>query len=182
MLSSSCRQFTNKDVSYVQIGDVVSFRGINKVYEYISKLGVEKKFIDMILFYAICINPDRHFENFGLLRDNHTGKFIDFAPIFDNGESLLSKAMPDIFNDINKFKEYIEKDEVNISYYGVSFDDLIKEFCDKSYIMKLRKLLDFKFQKHSSYNLPPKRLKCLNYMIQERAKRFIDIINKKEKN
>lgn len=63
----------------------------------------------MILFDAICINPDRHFGNFGLLRDNHTGNFIDFAPIFDNGESLLSKTMPDVFDDINVFKEYIEK-------------------------------------------------------------------------
>ena len=134
----------------------------------------------MILFDAICINPDRHFGNFGLLRDNHTGNFIDFAPIFDNGESLLSKTMPDVFDDINVFKEYIEKEEVNISYYGVSYDDLVKEFCDKDKIKQLRKLLNFKFKKHSSYNLSAKRLNCLNYMIQTRAKKFIDLINKKE--
>lgn len=180
MQASTCKLFTSADVSYVQIGDVVSFGGIRKTYEYIKKLGFEKKFTDMILFDAICINPDRHFGNFGLLRDNHTGNFIDFAPIFDNGESLLSKTMPDVFDDINVFKEYIEKEEVNISYYGVSYDDLVKEFCDKDKIKQLRKLLNFKFKKHSSYNLSAKRLNCLNYMIQTRAKKFIDLINKKE--
>ena len=180
MQASTCKLFTSADVSYVQIGDVVSSGGIRKTYEYIKKLGFEKKFTDMILFDAICINPDRHFGNFGLLRDNHTGNFIDFAPIFDNGESLLSKTMPDVFDDINVFKEYIEKEEVNISYYGVSYDDLVKEFCDKDKIKQLRKLLNFKFKKHSSYNLSAKRLNCLNYMIQTRAKKFIDLINKKE--
>ena len=181
MLASTCKLFTSKDISYVQIGDVVSYGGIKKVYEYIKELGFEKKFVDMILFDAICINPDRHFGNFGLLRNNHTGEFIDFAPIFDNGESLLSKTMPDVFKDLHIFKEYIEKDEVNVSYYGVSFDDLVKEFCSKSNIKQLRKLVDFKFEKHSSYNLPAKRLDCLSYMIQERAKRFITLINEEKK-
>ena len=181
-LSSTCKIFTNKDISYIQIGDVVSHGGIKSVYEYIKNWGFEKEFKDMILFDALCINPDRHYGNFGLLRDNHTGKFIGFAPIFDNGESLLSKAMPDVFLDKDEFKKYIEKEEVNISYYGVNYDELVKEFCDKSHIKQLRKLVDFKFEKHSSYNLSAKRLECLSYMIQERAKKFIDIINKKENN
>lgn len=177
ILSSTCKIFTNKDTSYVQIGDVITYGGIKKVYEYIKSLGFEDKFSDMILFDAICINTDRHFGNFGLLRDNHSGNYTDFAPIFDNGESLLSKTMPDIFIDKSKFKEYIQREEVNISYYGVSYDELVLEFCNKSHIKKLRKLLDFKFEKHHSYNLSDERIDCLNFMINERAKRFIDILN-----
>lgn len=150
--------------------------GITKVHEFVKKLGFEKKFVDMILFDAICVNIDRHYGNFGLLRNNHTGEFIDFAPIFDNGESLLAKAMPEIFNNKEEFKKYIEREELNVSYYG----DLVKEFCDKTCIKKLRKLSDFKFQKHRSYNIPMKRLNCLSYMIQERAKRFIKVINERE--
>ena len=92
MLASTCELFTTKDVSYVQMGDVVPRGGIKAVYDYIKKLGFEEKFSNMILFDAIVMNTDRHFGNFGLLRNNKTGEFIDFAPIFDNGESLLSKA------------------------------------------------------------------------------------------
>ena len=177
MISSTCKIFTSKDISYIQIGDIVTYGGIKKVYEYIKELGFEDKFSDMILFDAICINTDRHYGNFGLLRNNKTGEFIDFAPIFDNGESLLSKTMPNIFESRIKFKEYIQKEDLNISYYGVSYDELVKEFCTKNQIEKLRGLLDFKFVRDKNYNLSFKRLRCLEYMIQERAKHFIEVLN-----
>ena len=131
----------------------------------------------MLLFDAICINPDRHFGNFGLLRNNKTGEFTDFAPIFDNGESLLAKSMPNIFDDFEEFKKYIEKNELNISYYGVSYDEIVKRFCNKTHKDKLRRLLNFKFDKDINYNLPAKRLKCLEYMVQSRASHFIEMIN-----
>ena len=92
---------------------------------------------------------------------------------------MLSKATPSVFDNKEEFRKYIEKDEINISYYGVSYDDLVREFCDKTDVDKLRKLLNFKFERHSSYNLSSKRLECLSIMIQERAKRFINIINEK---
>ncbi len=180
-LASTCELFTNKDISYVQIGDVVSRGGIKAIYEYVKEIGFEEEFSNMILFDALVMNTDRHFGNFGLLRDNKTGKFTNFAPVFDNGESLLCKALPNVFDDFEEFKKYIIRDEVNISYYGVSYNDLVKEFCHKSHIKMLRKLLDFKFTRHSKYNLPVKRLKCLDYMIQSRAKMFIDIINEDTK-
>ena len=177
MITSACEIFTSKNQSYVQIGDVVTYGGLNNVYEYIKKLGFENKFYDMLLFDAICINPDRHFGNFGLLRNNKTGEFTDFAPIFDNGESLLAKSMPNIFDDFEEFKKYIEKNELNISYYGVSYDEIVKRYCNKTHKDKLRRLLNFKFDKDINYNLPAKRLKCLEYMVQSRASHFIEIID-----
>lgn len=178
MVSSTCPLFTDVDTSFVQIADVVKTGGIKKVYEYLCEIGLEEKFEDMILFDALCMNTDRHFGNFGLLRDNHSGEFIDFAPVFDNGESLLSKAMPNIFKKREEFISYINRSDVNISYYGVSYDDLVKEFCKKRHIKMLRKLVDFKFEKHKRYNLDSKRLDCLSLMIRLRAQRFIEILEK----
>ncbi len=180
MLSSTCKLFTDQNTSYVQIGDLVSKGGIIKVHEYIKSLGYEEKFSDMILFDAVCMNVDRHFGNFGLLRDNRSGQFVDFAPVFDNGESLLCKAMPDVFENKKEFANYIFKDEVNVSFYGIAYDDLIRTFCTKKQIPKLRKLFNFRFEKHTSYNLPSKRLDCLGLMIRERAKRFITILEEKD--
>lgn len=134
----------------------------------------------MILFDALVMNTDRHFGNFGLLKNNATGEFIDLAPIFDNGESLLSKAMPEVFLDKSSFLEYINRSEVNISYYGVSYDEVVKEFCNKKQIKMLRKLLEFKFRPHDTYNIDKNRLECLSLMIQSRAKRFIEILENKE--
>ena len=80
-IASICKLFTSKDKSYVQIGDLMQKSSIVEAYEICKKHGLEKKFADMILFDSIIINEDRHFGNFGLLRDNKTGKFVDFAPL-----------------------------------------------------------------------------------------------------
>lgn len=42
----------------------------------------------MIVFDYIIANEDRHFGNFGLLRDPDTLEWKGFAPLFDNGTSL----------------------------------------------------------------------------------------------
>ena len=34
------------------------------------------------------LNEDRHLNNFGIIRNVNTLKWIDIAPIFDNGQSL----------------------------------------------------------------------------------------------
>ena len=56
--------------------------------------GLGKEFYDelcsMLVVDAVIYNEDRHFGNFGILRDNHTGKIIKPAPIFDNGLSLFN--------------------------------------------------------------------------------------------
>lgn len=42
----------------------------------------------MIVFDYIIANEDRHFGNFGLLRDPDTLEWLGAAPLFDNGTSL----------------------------------------------------------------------------------------------
>ena len=36
----------------------------------------------------LIMNEDRHLNNFGIIRDVNTLKWLDVAPIFDNGQSL----------------------------------------------------------------------------------------------
>lgn len=42
-----------------------------------------------ILSDFVLTNTDRHLNNFGVLRDAHTLKFIGMAPIFDTGNSMF---------------------------------------------------------------------------------------------
>ena len=64
------------------------------------------------------MNENRHLNNFGIIRDVNTLKWLDVAPIFDNGQSLNIK--------------YYDNDELNISgegrfFYEIkSFDEIIK--------------------------------------------------------
>jgi len=55
------------------------------------------------VFDAVIANQDRHFGNFGFIRDNASGELLRMAPIFDNGMSLLHQAMEDDLNDLNSY-------------------------------------------------------------------------------
>ena len=52
---------------------------------------------DMLLFDYLINNADRHYGNFGFIRDVQTRSFLGMAPIFDNGNSFwylqLNKRM-----------------------------------------------------------------------------------------
>src|SRR5699024_8037502 len=52
-------------------------------------------FLDrMIVLDYLIANEDRHFNNFGVLREAETLKWIGFAPIYDSGSSLGYDKMP----------------------------------------------------------------------------------------
>lgn len=51
-------------------------------------------YVKMIWLDTICFNMDRHTENFGILRDIDSGKFIKLAPYFDHNIALISRGYP----------------------------------------------------------------------------------------
>ena len=58
----------------------------------------------MLVFDVIIYNEDRHFGNFGVLRNNCTGKSFAPAPIFDNGLLLFNLAIDEYFKDIKPMR------------------------------------------------------------------------------
>ncbi|WP_294483521.1 HipA domain-containing protein [uncultured Ruminococcus sp.] len=72
------RPKANDENSYLHFVNICSELGVNIV-----------PMLDrMIVFDYIIANEDRHFGNFGLLRDPDTLEWTGAAPIFDNGTSL----------------------------------------------------------------------------------------------
>lgn len=61
------------------------FRVLVNVMHKISKVDITDYLSDCIALDMLCLNPDRHFKNLGLLY--HAGLF-SIAPIYDNGQSL----------------------------------------------------------------------------------------------
>ena len=169
-LCSTCELFTSMDVSFISIGRLVKTGGIEAVRSYYLNLGDDfyQELIDMLVFDAIILNEDRHFGNFGVLIDSHTNEIIAPAPIFDNGLSLLCYAMDDDFKNIN---EYI-KTRQPASYQD--FISYVKPLMNNRQREKVRKLLDFHFQSSFKYKLNRKRLKQLEFIIQERSKALLE--------
>ncbi len=51
-------------------------------------------YIRLVFMDTVIANPDRHTNNFGLLRDTVTGEFIGLAPNYDNNMALISRGYP----------------------------------------------------------------------------------------
>lgn len=77
-----------------------------------SEVGLDAvPFLDQMLTVDyVLANEDRHFSNFGLIRDPETLKFIKFAPIFDSGTSLCYNRNQRQFNNYTSKPFYEDYD------------------------------------------------------------------------
>lgn len=165
-LCSTCELFTSKEHSFMPIGNIVKEGGIKAVIEYYKSLGANyyDAFADMIVFDAVVLNTDRHFGNFGFMVDNHTNEICAPAPLFDHGLSLLTYAMDD---DLQDWETYAET-RVPATYSD--FTELARQLIGHTQREKLRRLINFKFKKHSRYNWSDERLNVIEHLLQKQAK------------
>ena len=128
MVVSKCPCFINKDSEFItayQIKKCMKKHDDKQDYEdYIKVLennGIKDariKLENMYILDFLIMNEDRHLNNFGIIRDVNTLKWLDVAPIFDNGQSLNI--------------EYYDENELHISgdgrffYEIMSFDEIVK--------------------------------------------------------
>lgn len=125
---SKCPCFINKNTELItcyQIRNDMKKHNDKQDYEEYIKVLEEKGIKDarismenMYILDFLIMNEDRHLNNFGIIRDVNTLKWISVAPIFDNGQSLRI--------------EYYDDEELHISgegrllYEVLSFDEIIK--------------------------------------------------------
>ncbi len=177
ILASKCKLFTDIDTAYIPIGQIVKGGGILaclKYYESISKEAAES-FKSMLVFDSVIYNEDRHFGNFGILRDNKSGKVIGMAPIFDNGLSLFNYGMPEDFKNLSVYAK------TRTNPYGTSYENICKEVMGTKQRNQLRKLIGFKFMRHPSINLPEERLLAIEKQIDIRVRELLSLPRTKTK-
>ena len=93
---SKCECFINTDTELIPAHQILQglIEKENAYEEYIKILedkginNVREKLENMFILDYLILNEDRHLNNFGIMRDVNTLKWIDIAPIFDNGQSL----------------------------------------------------------------------------------------------
>ena len=172
-LCSTCELFTSKDYAFLPVGRLVTRGGFKAVTEYYQQLGPAylAALGDMVILDALICNVDRHFGNFGFLIDNKTNQIVSPAPLFDHGNSLFSFAGQDAWKSDESLKAYIE------TLLPSVYDDFIgtaKAWMTPEHRQQLRHLLQFRFKKHSRYNLPEKRLRMIETQIQKRAQILLE--------
>lgn len=175
ILSSTCELFTDIDTSYVQIGRLIPHINIAKCIDYADNFSAayHDQIRDMLIFDCLICNEDRHFGNFGILRNNHTGEILGPAPLFDHGLSLFSQALS---RDLESEKSLMDAAEQYSPYYeGVSIDDICR-LAGRRQKQELMKLNQFHFTKHPLYNWPDHRLQITESVIRKRAKMLYEKI------
>lgn len=128
------------------------------------------KMENMFILDFLIMNEDRHLNNFGIIRDVNTLKWLDIAPIFDNGMALNV--------------DYYSEGEVAISGYGrffyeeKPFDEIIKIVKDlkRIDISKLDGVVEWfddvlhKYQNIT--NMPDKRIHLLCVLINRQINKL----------
>lgn len=100
---SVCETFCTPDTEYIPASNILSVCKKNNNennYQhfwrcvYALHIPCHKQDIDnMIAFDYLIQNRDRHWGNFGFIRDSNTLKFRKMAPLFDHGNSLWHKSL-----------------------------------------------------------------------------------------
>lgn len=156
VLGCACENFTDIDTEFVPAIDVIcgrKKRNDESYYEmYLSecvKHGIAEEQIRGFLEYQIMTdfvlsNTDRHFNNFGILRDSKSLKWLKPAPIFDSGNAMFYKSsfIPNRAGLLKiKVNSFLEEEEKLLKYItdaGKELVDILK-LPDKQQVYQLLK-------------------------------------------
>ena len=125
---SKCECLTNKDTEIIPASQIIhgckknknilDYQNYIKILEEHGITDAREKIENMYILDYIILNEDRHLNNFGIIRDVNTLKWLDVCPIFDNGQSL---------NILNYDENAVIVDGDGRLFYEVKpFDQIIK--------------------------------------------------------
>lgn len=169
--ASKCALFTNIDTAYIPIGRIVRSGGIAACLDYYDSLGSEfsEQIRSMLVFDALIYNEDRHFGNFGILRDNSSGKILAPAPIFDNGLSLFCYAGKEDYENLDEYSK------TRSNPYNISYEEICEEVMGSKQKEQLRRMIGFRFERHPTLNLPESHLQAIEKHLERRVRKLLAI-------
>ena len=184
MVVSKCACFINKDTELIpayQIkSNMIRHENIDDYEDYVKELeknginNAREKIENMYILDFIIMNEDRHMNNFGIIRDVNTLKWLDVAPIFDNGQSL---NIQDYSGD-----ELVISGQGRFFYEVKSFDEIIKVVKDikRLDISKLDGIVEWFEDLLHKYqyitNMSDKRIERLCILLSSQINKLREII------
>lgn len=139
-LVSVCDLFTSETGMLLPIYRYYDFRSIQRLLELCTEDGIVEGLAQHLIFDYLSWNTDRHAGNLGVILDADTFELKRFAPIYDNGCSMLN-----YWNGEDDVKEYVKT--CGPSLYN-SFEQGLKMGCR---VLKgkhnIEKLINFKFDR-----------------------------------
>lgn len=131
-----CESFTSDHVEFIPAIDVVNSKkkdNAMSMYEHFifvcMEHGLDEEIVRGFLEYQmladfVLTNTDRHLNNFGVLRDPETLKWLGMAPIFDSGNAM--------FWNNPRLPEYDELTKIEVSCFRKTEMQLLKYVQNKN--------------------------------------------------
>lgn len=189
---SACNAFTNEQTEFVPMLALVRERDrlrgsfdIRRIYSEAKgiKRSSKEALLDMLLFDALILNTDRHFGNFGFLRNTNTGRIVDVAPLFDHGSSLCHSIPTET---LMRPKGIEFATQSHFPAFGTSFElqlesNMLNRSDAEHVLYRLTHLLDDKDSNPFSYRsyerllspvFPAERLELLDQLLYHQAMRI----------
>lgn len=140
----------------------------------LSFLG-RKQFSDQSFLDMLLLNPDRHKDNYSLLKDNNTLEYSQLSMCYDNGLSLFAltheREMADMVESAKK-GTFITGNGINVCSRFLSL-------CDESYLNLLYKFQNFEFCNYAPAPHNEKHLKTVTHYIKKNAQNMIELLERK---
>jgi len=105
---SACEDFIDNKTDLVstwQICNTLPIKDSTKLYNHFVECcnilgisGVTEYLDEMLSLDYLIVNTDRHFGNFGVVRNAKTLEWVGFAPMYDNGTSFWHNTLNDFIN------------------------------------------------------------------------------------
>ena len=163
-LCSVCELFTSEDISYISARSISLDTG-GFIQNLDRDSGLYQQLADMILFDALTVNI-RHLGNFGFVQDNNTQGITGLAPIFDNGMALLGDLSDsDLKNPACKSVFFFLGERM----YARVKPETIRSLLSQRQLDLAKRMTEFRFKRHSEFNLSESRLELLESLIRSRA-------------
>lgn len=147
-LVSKCEDFIDENTEFITAYSILKDELIGNykdIYERYIKIlenngisDARDNLEDMILLNYLIMNVDRHLNNFGIIRDVNTLKWISIAPIFDSGEAMNFEMLDDdtmvindngrLFNEVVHFDKFLDLIRKNRKYNFEGLDNIVDEY------------------------------------------------------
>ena len=195
---SSCKCFIDEHTEYITAGYIQfvlkkdkktsTFNHLIECCRVLNMPDIEtikKKLYQMILLDYIVANTDRHFGNFGFIRDIDTMEWKGFAPIFDTGNAMFYEYPS---HDLKKSRSLMEN--VESRSFNQTQKEELKKFSTEIALLdidlsRLKNLPDFYYDiLKENPKVEDERRELLRSLLKERienANRIILTENKYSK-
>ncbi len=164
---SVCPCFIDENTEFVPAWNVFNTELMEKnenEYTYLMRvcdqygISCRRDVQNMLAFDFLIVNGDRHYNNFGFIRDVNTLKFKGMAPIFDNGCSMW-------FNKLNEDIGF----PVKAHPFFPDFAEQLALVCDKELISDNVQVRDIVLDTFSELNFNAERAERIANVIERRT-------------